>query len=74
MANTGRPNSGGSQFFINAGNNNFLDYFENTPSNHPVFGKIVKGMRVVDLINETKTGPSDKPVKPIIMNKITIEE
>ena len=39
MANTGAPNSGGSQFFLNTKHNAFLDYFDNsTPSKHPVFG------------------------------------
>ena len=41
MANTGAPNSGGSQFFLNTKHNAFLDYFDNsTPSKHPVFGKV----------------------------------
>eukprot|EP01041_Mallomonas_annulata_P006268 gene6268-12688_t len=41
MANTGQPNSGGSQFFINTVHNSFLDFFDkSTPSQHPVFGKI----------------------------------
>ena len=41
MANTGQPNSGGSQIFINTKHNSFLDYFDtSTPSKHPVFGKV----------------------------------
>jgi cyclophilin family peptidyl-prolyl cis-trans isomerase len=41
MANTGSPNSGGSQFFINTVHNKFLDWFdEPTESQHPVFGKV----------------------------------
>mmetsp|Transcript_16467 Transcript_16467/g.31236 ORF Transcript_16467/g.31236 Transcript_16467/m.31236 type:complete len:98 (-) Transcript_16467:326-619(-) len=44
MANTGRPNSGGSQFFINTKHNSFLDFFDrSTPSKHPVFGKVSAG-------------------------------
>ena len=37
MANTGRPNSGGSQFFINTVHNAYLDWFTPGPSKHPVF-------------------------------------
>lgn len=41
MANTGRPESGGSQFFINVNHNSFLDWFDkSSPSAHPVFGKV----------------------------------
>jgi cyclophilin family peptidyl-prolyl cis-trans isomerase len=39
QANTGQPESGGSQFFINTVHNSFLDYFDkSTPSQHIVFG------------------------------------
>jgi cyclophilin family peptidyl-prolyl cis-trans isomerase len=38
---TGRPKSGGSQFFLNVNHNSFLDWFDRqTPSAHPVFGKV----------------------------------
>ena len=43
MANTGRPNSGGAQFFINTVHNAYLDWFTPGPSKHPVFGKITSG-------------------------------
>lgn len=66
MANTGRPNSGGSQFFINLVNNNFLD------DRHPVFGKVVEGMEVVDIIGQTQTGLADKPIKEIKIIKAEI--
>ncbi len=58
MANAG-PNTGGSQFFINLVNNNFLD------SKHPVFGKVVEGLDVVDMMGKVKTGANDKPVKEV---------
>jgi len=58
MANAG-PNTGGSQFFINLVNNNFLD------SKHPVFGKVVEGMDVVDTIAKVKTGAGDRPVQNV---------
>jgi peptidylprolyl isomerase len=60
MANAG-PNTGGSQFFINLVNNNFLD------GKHPVFGKVVEGLDVVDKIGKTKTGPNDRPVKDVVI-------
>ena len=58
MANAG-PNTGGSQFFINLVNNNFLD------SKHPVFGKVIEGMDVVDAMAKVKKGANDKPVKDV---------
>merc|ERR1712224_130719 len=71
MANTGSPNSGGSQFFINVANNKNLDWFSPDSSKHPVFGKITSGMDVVTKISQVRT-QNDNPVKPIRMNKITI--
>lgn len=54
MANAG-PNTGGSQFFINLVNNNYLDKM------HPVFGKVVEGMDIVDSIGKVKTDRQDRP-------------
>ena len=66
MANTGRPNSGGSQFFVNTVHNSFLDWFDgSTPSKHPVFGKITAGMEVVMAIEGVRTGTGDRPVEPV---------
>tara|TARA_B100000575_G_C23010790_1_gene582257 strand:- start:184 stop:747 length:564 start_codon:yes stop_codon:yes gene_type:complete len=64
MANTGRPNSGGSQFFINTKHNNFLDWFGPGQSAHPVFGKVISGMDVVTAIETTQTGYGDRPTTP----------
>jgi peptidylprolyl isomerase len=58
MANAG-PDTGGSQFFINLVNNNFLD------AKHPVFGKVVEGMEIVDTIGNVKTDASDRPQTPV---------
>lgn len=72
MANTGQPNSGGSQFFINTVHNAYLDWFSPGPSKHPVFGKIISGMDVVEKIESTPTGPGDRPVTPVQVKKITV--
>jgi peptidylprolyl isomerase len=58
MANAG-PNTGGSQFFINLVDNNYLDKM------HPVFGKVVEGMNVIDAIGKTKTNAQDRPMSVI---------
>ncbi len=58
MANAG-PNTGGSQFFINVVNNNFLD------KKHPVFGKVKEGMDVADRISKAKRDRNDRPVKEV---------
>jgi cyclophilin family peptidyl-prolyl cis-trans isomerase len=66
MANTGAPDTGGSQFFINTASNRFLDFFDMaTPSQHPVFGKISNGQEVIDAISATPTNHDDKPLKPV---------
>jgi len=72
MANSG-PNSGGSQFFINLVDNTFLD-FDNPVSQgkHPVFGKVVSGMEIIDKIGTLPTVPGDRPVEAVIVNKVTI--
>jgi len=66
MANAG-PDTGGSQFFINLVGNNFLD------GKHPVFGKVVEGMEVVDRIGTTKTDPGDRPISPVKILHAVVE-
>tara|TARA_Y100000310_G_scaffold340569_2_gene436864 strand:+ start:1667 stop:2215 length:549 start_codon:yes stop_codon:yes gene_type:complete len=58
MANAG-PNTGGSQFFINVVDNSFLN------GKHPVFGKVVGGMDVIDSISNVETDGSDRPVEEV---------
>jgi peptidylprolyl isomerase len=68
MANSG-PNTGGSQFFINLVNNNYLD------TKHPVFGKVVEGMDVVDRIGKVPTsgGQVNRPLQNVtILNAVMI--
>jgi len=73
MANTGQPNSGGSQFFLNVADNKFLDYFDrSSPSKHPVFGKIIDNFELVQKISQVRTR-NDNPNDPIEMKSITIE-
>jgi cyclophilin family peptidyl-prolyl cis-trans isomerase len=74
MANTGRPNSGSCQFFINTVHNSYLDWFTPGASKHPVFGKVIEGMDTVKKIESTKTDAGDRPVTPVRMNKITVME
>jgi len=75
MANTGRPNSGGSQFFINLVDNRYLDKEDvSTPYAHPVFGYVTKGMDVVDKIGSTPTGRGDRPSTDIKITKAEVIE
>lgn len=65
MANCG-PNTGGSQFFINLVNNNFLD------PKHPVFGKVIQGMELVDEISKVKRDRYDRPKEDVTITKATV--
>lgn len=65
MANAG-PNTGGSQFFINLVNNNFLD------GKHPVFGKVIEGMDIVDSIAKVEVGSGDRPIEEVKIIKASI--
>ncbi|HYS99781.1 MAG TPA: peptidylprolyl isomerase [Thermoplasmata archaeon] len=65
MANAG-PNTGGSQFFVNTVDNTRLD------TKHPVFGRVVSGMEVVDAISRTPRDGRDRPNKTVTIQKATI--
>ena len=66
MANSG-PNTGGSQFFINLIDNNFLD------GRHPAFGKVINGMEVVDKIAKVPKDASDRPKTPVTIIRATMQ-
>lgn len=75
MANTGQPNSGGSQFFINLVDNSNLDFNkEPLSSKHPVFGRVIDGMGVVDTIAKVETKAGDIPATPVIIESVTITQ
>src|SRR5260221_3573127 len=74
MANTGRPNSGSCQFFVNTVHNSYLDWFSPGQSKHPVFAKIVSGMDVAKKIETTPTAAGDRPITPVQMLKVTIHD
>ncbi len=67
MANAG-PNTGGSQFFINIVDNNYLD------SKHPVFGRVVTGIEVVDAISKVDRNRNDRPIVNVVIKKARIME
>ena len=65
MANSG-PNTNGSQFFINAVDNDYLD------TKHTVFGKVVSGAEVARAIENVATEGSNRPVDDVVIEKLTI--
>ena len=66
MANSG-PNTNGSQFFINAKDNHFLD------PNYTVFGHVVAGLSVVTAINNVATDANDRPLSPVIIESVSVK-
>jgi cyclophilin family peptidyl-prolyl cis-trans isomerase len=78
MARTGDPHSATAQFFINVADNGFLDFRGPTQQGYgyAVFGKVVKGMDVVNRIAQVPTGTkpphSDVPLKPIVIERAQI--
>ena len=75
MARTSDPNSATSQFFINVGDNAFLDPKSGNPG-YTVFGRVVSGMDVVNKIKAVPTGTAgmhgDVPLTPVVIQSATI--
>ena len=74
MANTGQPNSGSCQFFINSSHNAYLDWFSGGASKHPVFGRVTGGDDVLAQIQSTPTNAQDRPLTPVQMVSITVSD
>jgi cyclophilin family peptidyl-prolyl cis-trans isomerase len=68
MANAG-PHTNGTQFFIVAGPQG-----ERLPKNYSIFGMVTDGMDVVEAIVSVPTGPGDRPVEPVTMDKVSVTE
>lgn len=67
MARSGHPDSAGSQFFIMSGSSPHLD------GSYAAFGKVVEGMEFVDMIENVKTGPADRPIEEQRIEKMSVE-
>jgi peptidyl-prolyl cis-trans isomerase B (cyclophilin B) len=80
MARTNAPHSATAQFFINATNNEFLNFKSESPSGwgYAVFGKVVSGAEVVDQIEKVRTGRrgfhDDVPVEDVVIERAVMVE
>ncbi|WP_206611124.1 peptidylprolyl isomerase [Halobacteriovorax sp. HLS] len=80
MARTSSVNSATSQFFINVNNNTFLDHRSSDPREfgYAVFGKVTKGMSVVNVIKKAAKSPkgahTDLPAETIMIKKVYVKK
>ena len=80
MARTSAPHSASSQFFINVGDNHFLNHSSKNAQGwgYAVFGKVIDGMDVVNKIKLCETnsvdGHQDVPVNEVIIESVEISE
>ena len=78
MARTSAPHSATAQFFINAADNEFLNFKSETPQGwgYAVFGRVVSGQDVVDAIERVRTGNrgghSDVPLDDVTITRATV--
>lgn len=78
MARTMDPHSATAQFFINVADNDFLNHSGKTSQGwgYAVFGKVTKGMEVVDKLKTVKTGSfgphQDVPVEPVVIERVSV--
>ena len=77
MARTNIPDSATNQFFINVKDNSLLNYSPTSPG-YAVFGKVVKGMDIVNNIKRVKTtvrnGMKDWPVDDVLIKKVFLKK
>ena len=67
MANAG-PNTNGSQFFVTVASTSWLT------GKHTIFGEVTEGMEVVDAIAAVETGPLDRPVDDVVLERVEIHD
>ncbi|PIR57423.1 MAG: peptidylprolyl isomerase [Parcubacteria group bacterium CG10_big_fil_rev_8_21_14_0_10_41_35] len=73
MANAG-AGTGGSQFFVNIADNSYLDFNkEPVAYKHPVFGRVLEGMDIVDAISAVERDGHDRPLENVVIQDVLVE-